>query len=823
MSNRNNGNHTRSGDSGNQVNIDVTDLGQHNQVGGIVGLAERWLFGNRILVLVLFGLISVLLAWQATQLRPSASFEKMIPANHPYVSNFLSFQQQLRPLNNQVRIAVRTTDGDIYSPEYLEVLRQITDEVFYIPGVDRGNLQSLWTANVRWYEVTEDGMRSGTVIPAEFKGTPEDIDNVRQNVVRSNRIGHLVGLDHKSAVILAPLLEVDPQTGEKLDYGLFSQRLETLIRDKYQTDKVRIHITGFAKIVGDLIDGIRDIVVFFAITFVLTAVLLYWYSRCWRGTLATLFCCSLAVIWQLGVVNMVGIGIDPYSVLVPFLTFAIGVSHAVQNVNTMVAERVAGLSVPDAARGTFRLLFVPGSIALICDVVGFSTLMVIDIGVIQELAINASIGVAVIIVTKMFLLPIIMSYTGCTDRAMENYRQRMRPEHQRLNRFIASFAEPRRAMMVVLGGLVLLGGAWVQSRDLKIGDLDPGAPELRKDSRYNQDVQFFLSNYSTSPDVFVVIVTTPPGECGAYPAAAKVDQLQWALEALPVVEGSMSLFTPMKRTIAGVNGGDLRWAGITRNRFVSNAAHKFVPNEFYNSDCSMLPVLFFLADHKAETLTQVVKAVEAFAVEHNGDGIEFLLAGGNSGIEAATNIVIKESERLMLALVYGIVALLVLWEFRSWRVTVALVFPLFITSMLCEAIMARIGIGVKVATLPVVALGVGIGVDYGIYIYNRLEQFLAAGLSLRDAYFETLKTTGSAVAVTGVTLGLGVATWIFSAIKFQADMGLLLTFMFLWNMVGAIIMIPALVSLLMPHLRQRADRIAADGSASSLPQMGAAS
>lgn len=151
---------------------------------------------------------------------------------------------------------------------------------------------------------------------------------------------------------------------------------------------------------------------------------------------------------------------------------------------------------------------------------------------------------------------------------------------------------------------------------------------------------------------------------------------------------------------------------------------------------------------------------------------------------------------------YGIVALLVLWEFKSWRVTVALMLPLFITSMLCEAIMARLGVEVKVATLPVVALGVGIGVDYAIYIYNRLEQFLERGLSLRAAYLETLKTTGSAVAVTGVMLALGVMTWTFSAIKFQADMGLLLTFMFLWNMIGAIVMIPALITLLMPELRR---------------------
>ena len=785
------------------------DLDHHRKVRSIEATIERWLFGNRIAVLIAFTLVSVFLAYHAALLRPTASFDKMVPSHHPFVANYRAYESQLRPLNNLVRIAVENTRGDIYDPAFLETLKKITDEVFYIPGVDRGNLQSLWTSNVQWYEVTEDGQRSGTVIPSTFDGSPEKIREVRTNVVRSNRIGSLVASDHRSAAVLAPLLEVDPQTGETLDYGLFAERLETLVRDKYQNDGIRIHITGFAKIIGDLIDGIVDIAAFFALTFVLTTILLYWYSRCWRGTLSTLFCCSLAVVWQLGILDLLGLGLDPYSVLVPFLTFAIGVSHAVQNVNTMAAERARGRPVMEAARATFRLLFIPGTIALVCDAVGFSTLMVIDIGVIQELAINASIGVAVIIVTKMFLLPVIMSYAGTSPRAVEHHRARMRPDRQAINRILSRFAEPRWAAVAVAVGLVLLGTAYVQSRDLKIGDLDPGAPELRLDSRYNQDVMFFLAHYSTSPDVFAVMVRTPPGECGSYPVAARVDQFQWQMENVPGVESSSSLFGPMKRAIAGTNGGDLRWYSVTRNRFISNAAHKRAPPDTYNTDCSMLPVLLFLADHKAETLTRVTAAVEAYARENNGDGVEFLLAAGNAGIEAATNMVIKQSEAFMLALVYGIVALLVLWEFKSWRVTVAIMLPLFITSMLCEAIMARIGVGVKVATLPVVALGVGIGVDYGIYIYNRLEQYLEQGLRLRDAYLETLKTTGSAVAVTGVTLALGVMTWTFSTIKFQADMGLLLTFMFLWNMVGAIVMIPALVSLLMPELRRSSDARAA--------------
>lgn len=748
-----------------------------------------------MLVLLLVLLASTLFAVQALKLRPEASLQKMVPSSHPFIVNYLKYENELRPLGNVLRIAVENTQGDIYDADYLETLHKVTDEVFYISGVDRGNLKSLWTPNVMWMEVTETGLIAGQIIPQGFDGSQDKIDQVRINVARSGRVGTLVASDHRSAIVMAPLLEVDPETGGKLDYGALSRQLEEKVRDVYQNDKIKIRIVGPSKIIGDLIEGASAIAMFFAVSFVLTTLVLLWYSRCWRSTAATLFCCSLAVIWQLGIVQLLGLGLDPYSILVPFLTFAIGVSHAVQNVNTMATEVAHGASKIDAARATFSQLFIPGSIALLCDVVGFSTLLVIDIGVIKELAISASIGVGVIILTKMFLLPVLMSYIGISPRAVEHQRRKEASAH-RLAHAISRFAEPKMAKIALAVSLVVLAtGFWI-SRDLKIGDLASGAPELRENSRYNRDNAYIASHYAASSDVFVVMAVSPVGECGAYPVASVVDRFQWEMENLPGVESTSSLFTSMKQVLSGTAGGDLRWYSITRNRFSSNAAHRTLPSELSNSDCSMLPILIYLEDHKAETLTRVVKAVEAFAAANNSDAVKLELAAGNAGIEAATNIVIKQAERLMLVLVYGIVALLVLWEFRSIAVTICLVFPLYITSVLCEAIMAKLGLGVKVATLPVIALGIGIGVDYGIYIYNRLQGFLAQGLALKEAYFQTLRTTGAAVALTAVMLALGVFTWTFSEIKFQADMGLLLTFMFLWNMIGAIILIPALAALL---------------------------
>ena len=764
----------------------------------VVDVTERMLFNHRLTVILLFLLASITLGIGALSLRPDASFTRMIPTDHPFVTNYLKFEDVLRPQSNVLRIVVENPQGDILTKDYLETLREVNDKVFYIPGVDRGNLKSLWTPNAMWAEVTTEGLRAGRVIPDTYDGSPDALAQVRHNIQRADMIGSFVANDFKSTVIRVPLLENDPETGKPLDYGAFSLALEKDVREYFATQGVNIRVIGFAQIIGDLLAAASDIAVFFAITVVLISLLLYGYCRCWRSTAATVLTCLLTVVCQLGLLNLLGFGLDPYSILVPFLIFAIGISHAVQNINLMMSELGAGATPVQASRRTFRALFIPGSTALLADAIGFLTLLVIDIGVIQQLAITSSIGVFVAIFTKMFLLPVLMSYVGVSPSGMRQQQKRDRSSWPVFRR-LSAVVEPRVAIPLIVASLLLLGAGYYLRQDLKIGDLDKGAPEFRPESRYNQDNAFLLNHYSTSTDVYIVMFKTPQEQCSRFAAADIANQLEQTLLQVDGVESVQSLYQAMRFDILARNEGNPKWAELSRDQYVMNNARSSVSAEFVDPHCSVAPISLYLADHKAETLSRVVNAVEAFKKQYDTGEFEILQAAGNAGIEAATNIVIQDSENRMLILVFVIISLVVFWEFRSLKVTFALMAPLYLSTVLCEAVMAQMGLGVKVATLPVVALGVGIGVDYGIYLYSRMETFLHQGLKLRAAYFEALKTTGTSVAFTGLTLAVGVGTWTFSALKFQADMGLLLMLIFIWNMIGALLLLPALASMLMSH------------------------
>ncbi len=214
------------------------------------------------------------------------------------------------------------------------------------------------------------------------------------------------------------------------------------------------------------------------------------------------------------------------------------------------------------------------------------------------------------------------------------------------------------------------------------------------------------------------MVRTAPGGCSAYETLKRVDDLDWQLRGLPGVDSTNSLALLNRRVLVGLSEGSPKWYELVNNQATLNMVTANAPRGLYNDDCSLLTLYAYLTDHKADTLARVVANVQAFVQANNNEQASFLMAAGSAGIEAATNQVVKQANRDMLWWVYGAVILLCLVTFRSWRAVLCAVLPLVLTSILCEALMVALGMGVKVATLPVIALGVGIGVDYALYVMS---------------------------------------------------------------------------------------------------------
>lgn len=785
-------------------------------------VAERLIFNHRILMLLLCAVATAVLGWYAAQLKVNASFERMIPPSSPYIKNYMDNRAELPGLGNSIRIVVENKKGDIYDATFLETLRKINDKLYLIPGVDRSWMKSLWMPIVRWRQVTEDGIAGGAVMPSDYDGTAAAIAKLRGNVGRANIVGSLVANDLHSTMIVTPLLDRNPATGAALDYADFSQQLEKQIRT-FESDDVGIHIVGFGKIVGDLIAGLYEVMAFFGISVAVAAVFVFLYTRCVRSTLLLVTVAVAGVVWLLGLMRIFGYDLDPYSILVPFLIFAIGLSHGAQKMNGILQDVGRGTHKYVAARYTFRRLFMAGLTALLTNIVGFAVLIIIDIPVIRDLAITTSIGVTVLIFTKLVLIPVALSYIGVSEKAA---RRALVEEGQtagghgllaRIWRSLDRLTERRGATIVVALALVVTVGSIFVMRDLRIGDLDPGAPELRPQSRYNRDNAYITQHYGLSSDQFVVIMKTDEDGCRYYGSLRLMDELALALRQTEGVQATNSLADTARFITAGLAEGSGKWLTISRDQAITNAAVSaamIATPDITNQKCSVSPLVAYLTDHKADTLSRVLKVSESFAARYNSpegavQPTRFLLAAGSAGIEAATNIEVERGVLKMYLAVYGATALLCLVTFRSVRATIVAIIPLIITTLLCKALMVWLGIGLKVATLPVIAVGVGVGVDYALYLLSVQIAMQRRGASLAESYRRSLDFTGRVVALVGLTMAAGVFTWVWSPIKFQADMGILLSFMFLWNMVGALVLIPALSHFLLNPGASRAVAVGA--------------
>lgn len=763
----------------------------------ITKTAERALFSNRPFVIALFAIATLFLVYKASQLKLDAGFEKNIPLNHEYMQTYMKHRANFGGANN-VLVSVCDKDGDIFNQQFFDTLKDVHDQLFFINGVNRSLVVSLFSPSTRFTEIVEGGFAGGPVIPADFDSSnPKALELVAANIEKAKIVGRQVSNDFSCAMVTAQLLDLDPETGKPLNTLSLASALEEQLRTQYENDSVSIHIIGFTKMIGDVAEGAKDVVLFFAIAIAITAVMVYFFSRSLMLTFLPLLCSVIAVVWQMGLLTLVGFGLDPMSILVPFLVFAIGVSHGVQMINSVEKGVGSGLSGFDASKNAFRTLLVPGGIALLSDTVGFMTLLVIDIGIIRELAITASLGVAVIILTNLLLLPVLMSYLKLEGKSVNEFATK-EAHSSGFWRVLSNCTQSKPTLLILSVTLLLFTFGFIQSKEMKIGDLHAGAPALHQSSRYNQDTFLITDKYEVTVDYISVIVEAAPESCALHDVMKKIDDFQWRMENIEGVQSAVSLASVAKGVNAGYNEGNVKWQVLPRNQQTLVQAVSRVPTSsgLLNNDCSVMPIILFMQDHKAETITRIVDAVKAFRAEYQTDTLSFRLASGPVGVLAAQNEAVSNAQTPMMMYVFGAVIVLCLISFKSFRSTLSVVLPLYVVSTLAQALMTYLQIGLTVYTLPVIALGVGIGVDYGIYILSTMNAKLKEGMNVHDAYLAALKERGSAVLFTGITLAIGVSTWVFSSLKFQLDMGILLTFMFVVNMMGAIIVLPAIARIL---------------------------
>lgn len=765
----------------------------------MLNAVESALFKWRALVLGLIVLLTAASVWVARDLKFDTDLERQLPRDHAFALTALAYKDKIAGLNS-VQIVVETAQGDIWTPAFLKVLNDVTQELTFMPGISRESVTSLWTPNTFVYEATEGAVEGRQLIPATV--TPEalttsDAKRIRADAFKGGYRGKLFALDGKAAMIHASIVAQMPD-GKVPDLVAVANELETKIRGKFETDGITIRIIGFTKFVGDIANEAYDVLAFFALAFVASALALWFYSRSLALTLITVLTSAASIAWLLAIVQLAGLRLHPLGLVIPFLVYLIGVSHGVQQINRFLAAVAKrGHSPLEAARRTFRRLWVPGVFSIVTVLASFAAMLLLPIPFVTDLAVIALIGMALKFVSNLIVLPLAISYVGFDAAAIEQQR-RLLAARQKFMLGFARDARPLPAALILLASTGLAAIALWMAAGVGVGNSRSGAQELWQNARYNVDATAIAANFDLDLDSFVVVTVAPVDACVDYKVMAAIERFGVAMRKVEGVKSVMSLPEASRFVYAIVQEANLKWRVLPKAPDVLAVATGAIADTtgLRNADCSLLPVALYLTDHRDETLRRVAAAAEAYIAANKVPNVTFRVGTGNGGVLAAINDAVRDTRVLAPLLVFGVIGVLVFAAYRDWRAVPCCLAPLGLANALGLALLAWLDIGLTVTTLPVFVLAMGLGVGFGLFLYERIELHLREGAPMADAFALSLREEGAAIVYTALTLSLGVGCWAFSGLKFQADMGWLLAFLVLANALAAVTVLPAMAVVL---------------------------
>ncbi|HUO05282.1 MAG TPA: MMPL family transporter [Candidatus Binataceae bacterium] len=773
-----------------------------------------WILRWRFLVLLVVGALTGFFGYYAMQTELVTSFGDLLPQNHPFVKIAHQYEEYFGAVNN-VTIMIEAREGTIYQPDIIKKISEMTRDLDTVYGIQHGSVRSLATAS--YLRPLAGGViLNAPVLPnGEVPKTKRELEELEANVHKNPGVvfGRFVSLDDRAAVIEGSFLE------SQLDYRKIFREVYQHVVHRQRDATVRIYVGGAPILYGWVYYYTPQVFKIFFITVLVVWTLLYLYFRDWRGAMRPTISGIICAIWGLGFIKLIGFGLDPLVLVIPFLITARAVSHSVQMHDRYYEEYYRLRDKRAAILSSFSELFVPSLSGILADAFGVLMILLVPVVFLQRLAITASFWIAAIIVSELILNPIVYFYLEPPQIGVIEQR-----EHGPFKRWLEKFAKamlerPGRIFTSVatVGVILLCAFFWT---GLKVGDPSSESPVLWPDSTYNRAMAAIQGEFGAI-EQFVVVAQLGNRDALNDPKLYHVmDEYQRYLEGDPAVGRTFSVadliavggaalreFQPKWNVLpTSVNGTAQLVGGLLGGASPLSTAYIITPRR------EATQVTVYCRDREGENVERIVKRTQQFFADpkHQVKDVTFALAAGIIGELAAANEEIINNDLLLNVLAFFTIYLILLFTYRSFMAGLYLLFPLALANASINAYMGAHDIGININTLPVVTVGVGFGIDYGIYIVSRIIEELAAGRDLNDATYTSLVTSGKAVTFTALTLVASVLFWYWSDIRFDAEMGMLLAVWMFVSMLGAMTILPVMIVSFNPSfIRKEMERVVA--------------
>jgi len=765
--------------------------------------AEEWIFANPKIVLGMICTVTLLFATQLPNLRIYTDFADLLPQKHPYIRTYNQIKENFGGAN-MIVMAIEVDDGTILNNETLALVYRATQGIDSLPSVNHNLVSSLTHRTSRKVYLTADGnFASESYYDAQkAQRTPQELEQLKKDVMADPRIfGLLVSPDLKAALIKAQLNE------GSIDYAKTFAELQKVRADVTQPGH-KVYVTGNPVLTGYVYTYLNQIIAILAYTLVLLTLLLILYFRRFYGVALPLLGIALSSIWGLGFMSWLGFNLEPLSMPIPFLIAARATSHGVQLVARYYEELAVTHNGKKAARNALDALFRPGSLAITVDAVGIAVMVLGAAPFNWKLGIGAGFWAFSVIFTVHFMVPLALTILP-QPRATENKNQGMRSF---LGAAMAKTGGTTTGARVILGiaALLMVIGSIFAAR-VQIGEAEPGSPILKRNHDYNVSTKAINSLFPGSEELHIVARTAEKGGLRRPEVMRGVEAFQEQMLYDPGLGGTKSIPTVVRVVNRLTHNDDPRWMQIPDNAdeigglmftYLASSPIPGALKEFINADENEADMVFFYKDHSADTINRAVAlATEAGRkIAASVSGLTIEPGGGIVGVTAAANEALHTDHMILIPTVMALAFLLVMAYYQSLHAGWLMVLPMLFATVMTYAYMGWNGVGISVNTVPVIMVGVGVGIDYAVYFMDRIREEMARVHDIRKAAVNAVSTTGYAVSFTALTLIAGVILWVFlSDLRFQSDAALLLSFMLVVNAIAAILIVPAWCVVFKPH------------------------
>ena len=767
----------------------------------------NFLFNNRKFVLAIIFLITAMFAWNIPAVRMLSDFADLLPQEHPYIQLHNSIRDTFGGANIIV-MAMEVEEGTIFTNDALDRVHRITQKLDSVSNINHNLVTSLTHRNTRKIFLTPDGtIRSQNYYdPHHDEYTEAQLAQIQRDVLASTNVyGLLVSPDMKSALIKGTLNE------GQLDYGKVFEEIQA-IRAGEAAPGVKIHATGHPVLVGWVDSYSGDILLIFFYTILIVLAILVFYSRRLYGILLPLLGMILTSIWGVGFMGVFGYNLDPLMLVVPFLISARAMSHGIQKMERYFLELSrTGEKVP-AARNTFNALFRPGALAIVADA---SALYLIGLGSVpinDKMAVYASFWAVCMVVTVLIVIPMLLA-------------ELPRPKNVAVKHTMARAVFPKLAQVVGTKGrskavlitcLIIALCATYFSSWVQIGEPEPGSPLLYHDHDFNISSTAINDRFPGAEELFIIARADENGGLKKPEIMKALADFQNHMMLDPKLGGVKGVNNLLTQVNQMTRNNDPRWSvipSIDQNiggllfMFMMSAPTQGALQEYIDTDDRLANMVFYYKDHTGETIRRAIHMAKEW-IDTTGSQVEGLhidLAGGPVGVTAAINEEAYETNVIVVPAVLILILAFTLWFYGSFHSGFMMLVSMTFATTLTYACMGLLNMGLNVNTVPMIAVGIGLGVDYAIYMMDRIKEEMHVAEDVQDAIRRAVSTTGVAIALTATTLVGGIIMWVFiSELRFQADAARLLIIMLVMNMASAMFLVPSWVNIFKPKFIMKA-------------------